>query len=185
MKKILFSILLLVGFGSIAYLHASPNDSDEIVSLVKSLYKEDTRTFLRIEMKEPASKTIKYYQRFFTPETSEKLAKNLTKAGITGPFQNSEDPRYSNPIDSDPYNSDWYKHLSIDVQKINFCKPLINGIQATLEVDTRIKDSIQTYSSVYYLVKTKIGWRISNIIWGPKGEFEENSMMGLSWISMP
>jgi hypothetical protein len=177
--------LLLVGFGAGTYLHASPtdsNDSTEIVSLVKLVYKQDTRTFLRIEIKESIDETIKYYQRFFTPETAKILVKNLSQIGVSGPFA-SDDPRYCVPIDPDPDTDDWYKYIPrVIVKKMKFHTPTIKNNQAVLEVDNLIDGSTQEYRSVYYLNKTNNFWRISNIEWEPKGTFEENSKQGIRSI---
>ena len=55
-------------FGDCIHLHAVNNDSIEILAIVKSVYKQDIRTFLRIEIKESVDNKVKYYERFFTRE---------------------------------------------------------------------------------------------------------------------
>jgi len=181
MKKTIFLIMLCLGFTTTAYSDSSPKYGAEVVSLVKSLYKQDTKTFLRIEIKEPISATVNYYQRFFTLETSKILTKNLTEPGVLGPFGNSEDPRYGDPISVIP-ESDWSKSIDRKVAKTSFHNPLFINNQATLTVDTLIKDSNEECRSVYNLIRTESGWKIDDITWGPKGTFEEGFNMGLQSI---
>lgn len=185
MKKLLIFLFLFGVIGTSTSIYASPtekNNITEIVSLVKLVYKQDTRSFLRIEIKEHSSKTIEYYQRFFTPAVSEILVNKLAEAGAIGPFNGLEDPRYCDAIPGDPIDGkDWYK-FTRKILKLKLNAPLIQDNHAILAVDIFIKGYPQEYRSVYYLVKTNNGWRISNIKWGPKGEFKQNATLGIQSI---
>ena len=182
MKKILIIIMIMfLYFGDCIHLHAVNNDSIEILAIVKSVHKQDIRTFLRIEIKESVDNKVKYYERFFTREVSRLLTKTIAESegkGVTvGPFGQGLDPRYGNNlmVDIDETESDWYKHIPArKVKKIKYHTPTINNFHATMYVDTMLKGSGEEQRSIYYLEKTSNGWRISNIVCGPKDDLERN-----------
>lgn len=183
MKKLILYLLLIVSLSTSGYLYASPKnntDSAEIVALVKSVYKQELRAFLRIHIKEPLEYKVKYYERFFTPEVSRILAKTIVESEArvvtVGPFY-GQDPRYGYDVmvDIDETESDWYEYIPTrKVRKVNYHSPIIKDIRASIYVDTLIKNGPYEQRSIYYLEKTNKGWRISNIVCGPREELEKN-----------
>jgi len=186
MKKLnkILTIVLFVCLGASGLLGNDLVASKPISALIHHVYNEKMQIFIKFNCKENRGHILSYYNKYFTQDTSVYLT-NLVENGKAkfngGAF--AEDPRYSDAVRTNEPDDPWMHDQYRIVKKIVFLPPVINANKAVAQVDSLVQSNEgQIMRSEFHLIKIDNNWKIDNIIWGPKGEFEENSTQGLSSI---
>lgn len=177
-------ILLLLSLFCAASSSIALDDSGAIMSLIQSVYKEKSLHFVKLQQNKNYNQVLKYYNKYFTADLAELITKAVNGVNIRpGDFLSGEDPRYSDSLLTGDPEEPFYGDQDRKIEKMTFNNPIITRDTAYVYVDSIVASKYGLeMRTKFYLVKSQTGWKISNITWGPKGNFEENTTQGLRTI---